>query len=190
MRPELFRPWETVRPEGYTLDQAAFALVPAICRSQVSRLLAGVEAGVWGAEEYVRHRAAFWSHVLERLKRSELLMQGRVLGSGKAWTASTDLFDRADPDFDRNQITLCGQTFACIRVSVQIVKPLSNTVSTAEQAMVWMSNNVAHYRAKQRDDRVAQCRLELGVSRQVARAAWDALPASIKGHSRKAGPLR
>ncbi len=103
--------------------EARLELVSSVLRDTVAYHLARISAGAADPAAETAWLQEFWWNVLTRLKRGELVMRGRKIGTGETITLAADMLDDAEPDFQTNRITCCGVTLGGVRIFEQA--PLS-----------------------------------------------------------------
>lgn len=117
LRPEDFRPWNDVRPDGRTITEAILAFAPDVLRRQVSMHLAMTDAFIESRDAAQNLYVSCWSLLRERLRQKELVARGWRRGASASEIIPAEFFDAAIPDLNANSLEARHDAYYDIRVA-------------------------------------------------------------------------
>jgi hypothetical protein len=124
-------------------------------------------------------RALLEAEMLQGLQDGRLIARWHPPGSTSLETVEPTWWHRARIDLRENRAHSHGTTIADVLVFAVVADP--PTDDAFARAAEWMSANATKREYSKREAAIAECRQQTGATYRVATAAWDGLPASIKG---------
>ena len=180
--------------DGWTLRMAVRHLLPeahqkilaaALLAAEIARDLPGI----------AHYQPIVWGFLLEQVISHSVAVTGFPPEATRRRPIEIDIVRHATTDFGTSELRIGASVWSGVRFRKTLIdtsatlgwseRPDGSTVETpGVRAAQWMTENVTVYVPNQRDKKVAECRLALGILKEQALIGWNALPEAIKGKSR------
>jgi hypothetical protein len=172
--------------DGIPLSMAVSQLLPKLHMRLWAAALRNAES-MRDAPGIRHYRSVLWPHLVQVVANRQAIATGfaPAARAGDRTIIDPIWVQDATPDFDKNTLSLGDVTYSGVRFG-QAPTDTGNSVSdscsikpTQSEIDFWMASH-SHSQTK-RDFAIKDCVRMTGATHQQARAAWNKLPAEIKG---------